>query len=160
VFFMENLSTPWFLHGDQIISALAPTTSLQMVAVEDIGRVGARLFTDAGTMNGREVDLAGESATLPRVAEVFIRAMGRTVRYVQIPISEVRRNSEDFAAMLEWFESTGYDADIPGLEREFGKLSRIEDWAAQAIHAGAGVCGPRRGPATWPRWGCDWPRAT
>ncbi len=135
VFFMENLPTPWFLHGDQIISALKPTTSLQMVAVEDIGRIGARLFTDAGTMNGREIDLAGDSVTMPRVAEVFGRALGRTIQYVEIPMAEVRKNGEDFALMLEWFERGGYDADIPALEREFGKLTRFEDWASRAVHA-------------------------
>ena len=40
--------------------------------------------------------------------------------FVQIPMSEVRKNSEDFALMLEWFERVGYDVDIAGLERKSG----------------------------------------
>ena len=32
--------------------------------------------------------------------------------------------------MLEWFERVGYSADIPGLEREFGRaLTKLPDWA-------------------------------
>ena len=133
VFFMENLPSPWFLNGDQIFSALAPTTKLQMVAVDDVGRVLARLFTDAADMKGREIDLAGDVVTMTRAAEVLGARLGRTIRYVQIPMDEVRKSSPDFALMLEWFERVGYNADIPALEKEFGPLTRIEAWAAQAV---------------------------
>jgi uncharacterized protein YbjT (DUF2867 family) len=135
VFFMENLPTPWWLNGDQLFSSLKPTTALQMVAVDDIGRVAARLFTDAPAMNGREIDLAGDSVVMTRAAEIMSGMMGRPIRYVQVPIEEIRKGSEDYAAMLEWFERVGYDADIPALEREFGKLTRLEEWAARTVPA-------------------------
>ena len=52
---------------------------------------------------------------------------------MQIPIAEVRKNSEDFALMLEWFERVGYDVDIPALEREFGiRPTTLVEWAAKA----------------------------
>jgi len=132
-FFMENLSTPWFLHGDQLVTAMKPTTSLQMVAVDDIGRVGARFFTEAEKMNGREIDLAGDAATMPRAAEVLSRSLGKTIRFAEIPLAEVRKSSEDMALMLEWFDKVGYDADIPALEREFGKLTKLDAWASKAV---------------------------
>ena len=54
----------------------------------------------------------------------------RPLEYLQIPISDVRKNSEDFALMLEWFDRMGYDADIAGLEQEFGvKMLSLEAWA-------------------------------
>jgi uncharacterized protein YbjT (DUF2867 family) len=130
VFFMENLASPWFLNGDAIYSALQPETVLQMIAVKDIGQYGARAFTDAARLNGRAIDLAGDARTMLDAARVMGQAMGRTIEYVQIPIEEVRKNSEDFALMLEWFERVGYDADIAGLEREFGiPPTRLEAWA-------------------------------
>ena len=50
---------------------------------------------------------------------------------MQIPLAEVRKNSEDFALMLDWFDRVGYDADIDGTAREFGiKPTRLEQWAA------------------------------
>ncbi len=131
VFFMENLTSPWFLNGDTLYSALAPGTVLQMIAVADIGRYGARAFVDAARLAGREIDIAGDAVTLPHAAEVFSRAFGRVITCVQIPIAEVRKNSEDFALMLEWFDRVGYDADIPALEREFGFRSiTLPEWAA------------------------------
>jgi uncharacterized protein YbjT (DUF2867 family) len=132
VFFMENLTSPWFLNGDNFYSALGPTTRLQMIAVDDIGQYGARAFTDAANLNRREIDIAGDEVTMPETVEALSRGLGRTISYVQIPMSEVRKNSEDFALMLEWFERVGYDADIGELEREFGiRPTRLREWAAR-----------------------------
>ena len=131
VFFMENLTSPWFLNGDAIYSAMRPDLKLQMIAVDDIGTYVARGFTNADKLNRREIDLASDVATMEDVALALSRGLGRNISYVQIPISEVRKNSEDFATMLEWFDRVGYDADIPSLEREFGiKGTKLVDWAA------------------------------
>ena len=130
VFFMENLTTPWFLNGDTIYSTLDPGTVLQMIAVEDIGKYAARTFTEAERLNGRAFDIAGDARTMPETAEVLGGALGRPINYVRIPLDEVRKNSEDFALMLEWFDKVGYDADIDGMAREFGiKPTRLEEWA-------------------------------
>jgi uncharacterized protein YbjT (DUF2867 family) len=132
VFFMENLTSPWFLNGDAIYSAMRPDLRLQMIAVDDIGKYVARGFTNADKLNRREIDLAADEATMPDVALALSRGLGRNISYVQIPISEVRKNSDDFATMLEWFDRVGYDVDIPSLEREFGmKGTRLTDWAVK-----------------------------
>jgi uncharacterized protein YbjT (DUF2867 family) len=132
VFFMENLTSPWFLNGDTIYAAMRPDLKLQMIAVDDIGKYVARGFTNADKLNRREIDLASDNVTMPDVAMALSRGLGRSISFVQIPISEVRKNSDDFATMLEWFERVGYDVDIPSLEREFGiKGERLVEWAAR-----------------------------
>ena len=132
VFFMENLPSPWFLNGDKIYTAMKPTTKLQMIAVEDIGRYGALAFTDAATLKGREIDLASDSATMPEAAAALSRALGRTIEFVEIPIAEIRKNSEDFALMLEWFDRVGYGSDIPGNAAKYGITpTSFETWAGQ-----------------------------
>jgi uncharacterized protein YbjT (DUF2867 family) len=130
VFFMENLTSPWFLNGNTIYSALDPATVLQMIAVADIGKYAAKAFTDAERLDGRAFDIAGDARTLPETAEVLGRAFGRQINYVRIPLEEVRKNSEDFALMLDWFDKVGYDADIDGMAREFRITpTRLEEWA-------------------------------
>jgi uncharacterized protein YbjT (DUF2867 family) len=130
VFFMENLTSPWFLNGDKLCAAMDPKTSLQMIAVDDIGKYGALAFTQASKLNGREIDIAGDAATMPRAAEILSRALGRKLEFLRVPIEEVRKNSQDMALMLEWFDRVGYNADIAGLEREFGiKPTTLADWA-------------------------------
>jgi uncharacterized protein YbjT (DUF2867 family) len=132
VFFMENLTSPFFLNGDKIYAALDPATVLQMITVEDIGRYGARMFTDTSRLNGREIDLAGDAATMPAAAKVLSTGLGRQIEFVRVPIEQVRQNSEDTALMLEWFDRVGYNADIPALEREFGITSTtLAAWAAK-----------------------------
>jgi uncharacterized protein YbjT (DUF2867 family) len=132
VFFMENLTSPWFLNGDTIYAAMPPNLKLQMIAVEDIGKYAARGFTDADKMNRREIDLAADAVTMPEVAAALSKGLGRQISFVQIPISEVRKNSDDFATMLEWFDRVGYDVDIPALEKEFGiRSARLTEWAAK-----------------------------
>jgi uncharacterized protein YbjT (DUF2867 family) len=132
VFFMENLISPSFLNGDKIYSALDPATALQMIAVEDIGRYGARMFIDAARLNRREIDLAGDAVTMPEAAKALSAGLGRPIESVRIPIEQVRQNSEDFAVMLEWFDRIGYNADIPALEREFGITpTTVTAWAAR-----------------------------
>jgi uncharacterized protein YbjT (DUF2867 family) len=133
VFFMENLVTPWFLSDGKLMTAMKPETKLQMVAVRDIGRIGAHAFTHAAEMKGEELDFAGDEATMPRAAEVLGEAMGRKIPFVPIPVEEVRKNSDEFAIMLEWFDRVGYNADIPALDKRFGKMIRLDEWAGETV---------------------------
>jgi uncharacterized protein YbjT (DUF2867 family) len=130
VFFMENLLAPFSLQGDTLAWALGPNTNLQMIAVDDIGWFGARAFTDAAALNGREIDLAGDLRTLQEAAKVLSESLGRPIAFAQTPIEQVRQFSKEMALMLEWFERVGYSADIAGLEREFDRtLTKLPDWA-------------------------------
>jgi uncharacterized protein YbjT (DUF2867 family) len=131
VFFFSNLPSPWFLNGDKLVSALQPSTRLQMIDVADIGKYGALAFTDPRFKN-LELDIAGDEVTLPQAAVAIGNALGRKIDYLQIPIGDVRKNSDDFAKMLEWFEAVGYDADIEGNAKTYGvKPTRLNDWAAK-----------------------------
>ncbi len=131
VFYMENLLSPWFLNGDTIYTALKPDTVLQMIAVQDIGKYSARAFTEADRLNGRAIDVAGDALTMPDAARLLSEGLGRPIKFVEIPIAEVRKNSEEIALMLEWFERVGYEADIPALEKEFGFTpTTFAAWAA------------------------------
>ncbi|MCB9895369.1 MAG: NmrA/HSCARG family protein [Planctomycetes bacterium] len=133
VFFMENLPSPWFLNGDKLVTAMKPETKLQMIAVDDIGRVGARVFVAADDFNKREIEIAGDSVTMPEAAKIVGKALGRELEFMQIPIEEVRKNSEDFALMLEWFDKVGYNADIKKLDQEFGHMQRLDQWANKTL---------------------------
>lgn len=130
VYFMENLLSPWTLNGDKLMIALPPTTKLQMIAVEDIGKIGALAFTRASEMNGTEVDIAGDEVTFPEVATILSEGLGKQLTFVQLPIDAVRQQSEDMALMLEWFAKVGYNADIAGVQKKYGvKFNKLADWA-------------------------------
>jgi uncharacterized protein YbjT (DUF2867 family) len=136
VFFMENFLSPWFKPGiDQgkLMMAVKPSTVLQMIALDDIGKFGLRAFEQAAEMNGVEVDIASDQRPLPQAAQVFSKALGKKIEFVSTPIEEVRKYSEDYAIMLEWFDRVGYDVDIPALAGKYGiRLTTLDEWASRA----------------------------
>jgi uncharacterized protein YbjT (DUF2867 family) len=135
VFFMENFLSPWFKPGimeGKLRLALAPETGLQMIAVEDIGKFGMLAFEQHEKMNGVALDIAGDRRTMPEAAEIISHAMDKKVVFERTPIEEVRKWSEDFAAMYQWFDRVGYNADIPALEKNYGiKLCTFPEWAGK-----------------------------
>jgi uncharacterized protein YbjT (DUF2867 family) len=134
VFFMENFASPWFKPGidtGKVVTALKPETVLQMIAVQDIGKYGLWAFENHQALNGRAIDIAGDALTMPAVAKAIGVAAGRTIEFVQAPIEEIRKSSEDYALMLEWFDRVGYNADIEGTSKESGiKPTRFAQWVA------------------------------
>ena len=133
VFFMENFHSPWFkpgIDGGKLMMGIQPQTVLQMIAVEDIGKYVRWAFDNHQKLNGRALDIAGDARTIPETARIIGEAAGKTVEFVQVPIEEVRKASEDYALMLEWFDRVGYNVDIPAMSRESGiPPTTFPDWA-------------------------------
>jgi uncharacterized protein YbjT (DUF2867 family) len=133
VFFMENWVSPWFkpaIDDGNLAIGIKPDTKLQMVAVKDIGQYGAVAFEKHAELAGKAIDIAGDDKTGPEAAEILGRAAGKKLGFFQVPIEEVRKFSDDFALMLEWFDRVGYDADIEGNAKQYGITpTGLEDWA-------------------------------
>jgi uncharacterized protein YbjT (DUF2867 family) len=136
VFFMENFVSPWFLPGlgeGELRMGIKPETKVQMVAVDDIGKFGLLLFDRHEEMNGHALDIAGDERTMSETAELMSRAMDKKITFVKTPIEEVRKWSEDYALMLEWFDRVGYDVDIPALIKKYGiRPLTLDAWVKEA----------------------------
>jgi len=136
VFFMENWLLPWFkpaIDQGNVMISIKPETVLQMVAVNDIGKYGLWAFQNHESLNGEAISFAGDALTAPEIAKIISGASGRKIGFISPPIEEVRKGSEDFATMLEWFDNVGYNADIDGMANESGiKPTRFVDWATRA----------------------------
>ena len=134
VFFMENLLSPWFkpyIDQGTLAIGMKAETRLQMIAVQDIGKYGLRAFERHADLNGRAIDIAGDELTGPEAAAILSQVTGRTIAFQSVPIEEVRKGSEEFAIMLEWFDAVGYDANIEATSKEFGvRPTRFREWAA------------------------------
>ena len=140
VFFMDNLASPWFAPGiadGRLAMAMPGTTPLQQVAVADIGAFAAAVIERREAAFGRRYDIAGDELTCDEAAAALSEVTGRTVTYAGYSPDAMRAQSEDMALMYEWFESTGYSADIEGLRREFPEVpwqcfaewARKQEWA-------------------------------
>ncbi len=131
VFFMDNFDGPSFrpaiLQGT-LTMPMRPDRALQMIAVDDIGAIAALAFDKPGEFKGRAIELAGDELTMPQAAETFSRVTGRTLRFVEQPLEQVRSFSPEAAVMFEWFNQKGYAADINGLRALYPALMTLERW--------------------------------
>jgi uncharacterized protein YbjT (DUF2867 family) len=131
VFFMENLVSPWFLQGDKLVTAMKPETRLQMIASDDIGKVVAIGFTRADELNRAEIDIGADTHTMPEIATILSEARKEKITFQPIPNEMVRKNSADFAIMLDWFDRVGYSADIEGVQKRFSvKFRTLREFLA------------------------------
>jgi uncharacterized protein YbjT (DUF2867 family) len=134
VAFMENAVAPWAIGGlRQGVQAFAlpPKRAVQLVAVADIGAFVAALAERRETVFGRRFDIAGDELPGEEQARILSQAIGRPIAYQEIPIAAMRQQSEDAALMFEWFDRTGYSADIAALRRDFPEVGwhSFADWA-------------------------------
>jgi len=136
VFFMDNFLSPFFkpsIDEGQLAAGMKPDTPVQMIAVEDIGKYGLRAFENHQELNGKAVDIAGDELTMTDAAKVISDKKGSAVEFFQVPIEEVRKFSDDYALMLEWFDEVGYDVNINSLAEESGiNPIKFSTWAKNA----------------------------
>ena len=133
VFFMENLlGMAESLRQGTLAAPLSPDRRLQMIAVDDIGAFAATAFEHQNKWLGRELDIAGAELSMTEAAALLSRAIGREVRYQQVPWDDFERAAgHDYTLMFRWFEDVGYHADISALRAEYPWLTSIERWVQQ-----------------------------
>ncbi|AHG45840.1 nucleoside-diphosphate sugar epimerase [Rhizobium leguminosarum bv. trifolii CB782] len=134
VAFMENTVAPWAIDGLRqgvYAAALPPARLLQHIAIADIGGFVAALTERREKVFGRRFDIAGDELSGEEQVKILSDVLGRPIAYHELPIAAIRQQSEDMALMFEWFDRTGYDADIAALRRDFPDVGwhRYADWA-------------------------------
>lgn len=137
VFFMENwLGMRQTIESGTLSLPLKPTTRLQMIAVDNIGGVVATAFEHSGKWQDRTFELAGDELSMAELAQVFTRASGREVQYVQAPWDEFEKQAgKEMTLMYRWFEETGYHVDISAVRQEYASLMTFEQWINSNWHS-------------------------
>ncbi|GGO65270.1 NmrA/HSCARG family protein [Nonomuraea cavernae] len=134
VFFMENWPSmlPQAENGERVGSiALDADTSLQMIALVDIGRIAADAFDTPAEFIGKKIEIAGDELTVRQIGEVFTRVDGIPTRFERQPIEELRAGAEEVAKMFDWFDEKGYQADIAALRERYPELLTLEAWLSR-----------------------------
>lgn len=134
VFFMENLTGPWWLPALQSGTWSMPLPTdrkLQMIAAADLAKFTALVIEQPGAFNGRRINLASDEVSPNEVNGIIGRVTGRALTVQGIPPAALREQNPDFAAMFEWFDKVGYSVDIAGLKRDYPSVGwhTFESWA-------------------------------
>ena len=93
--------------------ALPADRTLQCVSVETIGTFGALVFTKPDDFLGKRIYIAGDEISGNRFASILIsNVTGKQIVYIELPLDQVRAQSENMARMYDWFNRVGYSVDI------------------------------------------------
>jgi uncharacterized protein YbjT (DUF2867 family) len=107
---------------------LRPDKGVQLIAVEDIGAFVALAFKDPQGYLGRTIELAGEELTEPQIAETLAKVVGRPVKLQPRAAPKGQAPTPEQVAMYQFFNGSGYDADIPALRRIYPGLLTLEQF--------------------------------
>jgi uncharacterized protein YbjT (DUF2867 family) len=141
VSFMENYNAPQNVQAimsGELINTLDLDKELQMIATEDIGFFAAIIFDNKNDWLGKAIEVAGDSLTMPQVAEVLSREIKRPVEYYQQEL-EGLDISDDGYRMLSWMNESGYNADIAALRKLHPGLMTFEQWLQNGYWRGSRV---------------------
>ena len=136
VFFMEN----WqgmreTIENGALKLPLDPGTRLQMIAVDNIGRVVTEAFAHPGKWQNRTFELAGDELSMQELAQAFTRASGREVQYVQVPWDEFKEQAgPEITTMFRWFQDVGYHVDLSAVRQEFPNIMTFGQWINSQWH--------------------------
>src|SRR5919199_2392739 len=128
-FFMENLLGPGLEQG-QLALPLSPLTTLQQSALENIAEFSALMLERRKPFLGKRIDIASDEVTGEQAAKILSNELGRRIRYVHVPLEQVRQANEDMARMYEWYERVGTGIDIANLHQEYPEVNWLtfNDW--------------------------------
>jgi uncharacterized protein YbjT (DUF2867 family) len=115
VWFMDNLLNAkmgGLMSFPFLAGALSRDTPTEMLAVDDVGAVVARVFENTESFAGKKLDIAGDRMTVPQMKEIFRAQTGKRPPPLFIPRWLARRLSRDFAAQLAWQEAVGWDFSL------------------------------------------------
>ncbi|MDX3978215.1 NmrA/HSCARG family protein [Shinella sp.] len=102
--FMEMLVRPGFgLAEGRLVSLIRPEHSIQLTAVEDIGRFVAAVFADTPRFGGRTLKIASDRLTGRELEAAFSEAAGWPISYERFPDDVLAANA-DLAHMAKSLE--------------------------------------------------------
>lgn len=139
VFFMDNFDDPEMGLCDsarrgQLDMPFDPEMKLQMIAVDDVGRLAAMAFEGHPAITGQRLDVAGDELTMTGIADTLARVLGRPVRYTGSSdrLAQVRQMDPDLADLFASVSDIGFKASIAPLRRHQPDLLTFEDYLRQA----------------------------
>lgn len=129
--FMENFNAPaaqQSLNEGRLTMALDPDKALQMISVEDIGFLAAIMLDNPEDWIGRTMELAGDSLTMPEVAERLSAGLSRRVEFHERPLQELKKVDNERYLMMRWLNESGYQGDIEAARRIHPSLMDLSRW--------------------------------
>ncbi|NML38795.1 NmrA/HSCARG family protein [Chitinophaga sp. G-6-1-13] len=128
--FMENFLNPKFgLQGTSFTTAALPTTQMQLIALEDIGKLAAMAFRQPEVFDQKIIELSGDTLTPVQMAAAMSKTTGLHITYELLPMETLRQLNPRFARGYEFLNSgKTTKADEESLRNIHPDLLTFEAW--------------------------------
>ncbi|CAK7261790.1 MULTISPECIES: NmrA/HSCARG family protein [unclassified Shinella] len=139
--FMEMLVRPGFgLEEGRLVSLIRPDQAMQLIAVEDIGKIVAALFANEAPFAGVAMKIAGDRVTGQELADAFTEVAGRPIAYARFP-EEVLAANADLAQMASSLENgpLAEHVDLDFMRELNPDLLSFRSWLAGSGRAALGA---------------------
>jgi uncharacterized protein YbjT (DUF2867 family) len=140
VYFMENLLAfqKQRLQEGFYATPLRADLKLSYIALNDLAGFAVLTLENKERFVGKRIDVASDDLTGAQAAAILTKVLGKSIKYFQVPLEEIRKMSEDLVKMYEWFERAGYHLDIAALHGEYPEIgwhtyetsASEQDWEA------------------------------
>ena len=130
--FMEMLVMPGFgLDEGRFTFFAKPDQSMQLLAVEDIGKFVTAIFADPARFGGETFEIASDMVTGRELGALFSEAAGRTIAYARIPDDVLVANPfiGKLTALLDAGPLAGH-ADLDTLRKINPTMHSLRSWLA------------------------------
>jgi uncharacterized protein YbjT (DUF2867 family) len=108
--FMEMVPRPGFgLDEGRFTFFLRPDQSMQLIAVEDIGKFVAAIFADKARFSGKTLKIASDTVTGRELGVIFSEAAGRPIAYERFS-DEVLAADPEILSFRSWLAGNGREA--------------------------------------------------
>ncbi|HYV45218.1 MAG TPA: NmrA/HSCARG family protein [Myxococcaceae bacterium] len=134
VFFMENLATPRMARTiflGMLYAAMGEKKTLQLIAVDDIGEIGAIAFAEREKYLGKAIEIAGDELVLSQIQAAYRAKTGKKERALPYPAFMLGVLPFDLRTMIKWFGSSGYAADLPAVRAIHPGVMTLPQWLAK-----------------------------
>ncbi|GAA2045196.1 NmrA/HSCARG family protein [Catenulispora yoronensis] len=117
--FFQNgaLTVPW---RDDIV--------IQLIAIDDIGALAARVFAAPDTYLHQAIDITGDQLTAPQIAAALGTAADRAVPSTRLPLEVLWEHAPEAAKVFEYVEAGYYDSDVAATRAMFPGLQDFGTW--------------------------------
>jgi len=103
----------------------------QFIGSEDIGKIVTILFSNSEKYKGRTITLAAEQMDGEQLAATFSKAMGREIKFQQLPMIITRLvMGKDLTKMFRWINNNNacLVKDMQALKNEFPGMLGLGEW--------------------------------
>jgi uncharacterized protein YbjT (DUF2867 family) len=107
--------------------ALGTSKKVQLVAVDDIGAVVSKAFTNPDRYLGKAIELAGDELSVQEASAIYKSVTGEAPKVLQVPLFLVSLVNHEAALNFRWIGRKGWRIDVPASRSEHS-LKTFESW--------------------------------